>query len=202
MSPTDSKRYTTGTEPAVAASSDSSESRPAASGLPDEKELAERFRERLRVFATRRLGNAAAAEDVAQETLRRMVDALRAGRVDNPAAFPAFVFETARHVCQQHHRAAGREGRAFRRLHEDGEALHAVAPDPLSALVSDDRANRVREALRGLSDTDRELLRLLYHEELETNDASSRLGLSPSALRVRKHRALKRLAELLDEKDL
>lgn len=171
-------------------------------GLPREADIAGRFRERLRLFAARRLGNAAAAEDVAQETLRRTVDALRAGKIADPAAFPAFVFATARHVCQQQHRSAGREDRALHRLHGDSSALAPAVPDPLVALVSEERARRVREALGGLAESDCALLRMLYHEQLDTSDVASRLGLSPSALRVRKHRALKRLGGLLDDMDV
>ena len=39
------------------------------------------FRERLRIFAARHLGDWTEAEDVAQETLGRALEALRAGRV-------------------------------------------------------------------------------------------------------------------------
>jgi len=60
-------------------------------------ELSLRFRDRLRFFAARRLRDKNLAEDVAQETLRRALEALRAGRVENLAALPSFLFETARH---------------------------------------------------------------------------------------------------------
>lgn len=192
----DIERYTAGRCPETAITTPSS-----SVALPDEADVAGRFRERLRLFAARRLGDAAAAEDVAQETLRRVVDALRAGRVANPAAFPAFVFGTARHICQQQHRSAGREGRALHRLQDDGNAHGPASPDPFAALVSEERGNRVRGALGGLGASDREILRMLYHEEAETADVASRLGLTPAAVRVRRHRALKRLGELLDEAD-
>ncbi len=193
----DIERYTAGRCPETAIANPSS---PAA--LPNEAHVADRFRERLRVFAARRLRDGASAEDVAQETLRRVVDALRAGRVDNPAAFPAFVFETARHICLQHYRSAGREGRALHRLHDNGNAHIPAVPDPLAALVSEERENCVREALGGLSAGDRELLRMLYHEEAETAEVASRLRVTPAAVRVRKHRALQRLGELLDGADI
>lgn len=198
----DSKRYTADCDPAAAPRTRFPDNARGTPALPHEDELADRFRERLRLFAARRLGDAATAEDVAQETLRRVVDAMRAGRITQPIAFPAFVFETARHVCQQHYRSAGREGRALHRVHGDSLAHGAFVSDPFSTLVSDDRAVRVRQALGSLRHDDRELLRLLYHEELETDEAASRLGLSPSTLRVRKHRALKRLGELLHDNEL
>jgi RNA polymerase sigma-70 factor (ECF subfamily) len=192
----DTERYPADRVPETAIAAPSS-----SVALPDETEIADRFRERLRLFAVRRLNDAAAAEDVAQETLRRVVDAVRASRIVNPAAFPAFVFQTARHICQQQYRSAEREGRALHRLHNDTDAQGPAAPDPLTALVAEERASRVRDALGDLSPSDRELLRMLYHEEHQTAGVASRLGVTPEAVRVRRHRALKRLGELLDEAD-
>jgi DNA-directed RNA polymerase specialized sigma24 family protein len=42
---------------------------------------------------------------------------------------------------------------------------------------------------------------MLYHEEMQTADVATRLGLTPEAVRVRRHRALRRLGDLLDEAD-
>lgn len=161
-------------------------------------ELADRFRERLLLFASRRLGDAAAAEDVAQETLRRVLVALREGRIENLAALPGFVFETARHICLHHYRSAGRESRALQRLH-DGAVPGPAAPDALAALVTEETRARVRQALDALSAEDSELLRMLFHDDAGTAGAADRLAITPAAVRVRKHRALRRLRRLLGE---
>lgn len=166
--------------------------------VPDDHALAHQFRERLRLFALRRLGDAAAAEDVAQEVLRRVSLALRESRVENPAALPGFVFQTALHVCLQHHRSAGREARALSRFASD-PSLAPVAVDPLAALIGGERRERVRRALDRLDRPDRLLLRMLYYELVEARDAAQRLGVTVEALRVRKHRALKRLGALLGD---
>jgi RNA polymerase sigma-70 factor (ECF subfamily) len=163
-----------------------------------EADVASRFWGRVRLFALRRLRDAAAAEDVAQEVLRRVVEAIRAHRLRNPAALPGFVFQTAHHVILQHHRGAGREVRALQRLHSATEG--AIAPDDsLALLISEERRQVVRDALFRLGDEDRELLTLLYQEHLEPLDVARRLAVTPGALRVRKHRALKRLAGMLGE---
>jgi RNA polymerase sigma-70 factor (ECF subfamily) len=164
-------------------------------GAPSESELASQYWDRIRVLAARRLGDAAAAEDVAQETLRRVVTALREGRVENLTALPAFVFQTARHICLQQQRSAGREIRALTRV---GAGSGPSNDDALAALISEERRVLVRRALEGLGDTDRELLRLAYFEELGTEELAHRLGTTAGAVRVRKHRALRRLSELLE----
>lgn len=163
-----------------------------------ESELASRFWDRIRIFAARRLRDSAAAEDVAQETLRRVVDALRAGRLENIDALPGFVFQTARHICLQRDRSAMRETRALSRWAEPG----AVAePDALVGLISDERRAAVRQAMEKLEHDDRALLRVLYFESVDTATAAGRMGVSAGALRVRKHRALFRLSELLQSRD-
>jgi RNA polymerase sigma-70 factor (ECF subfamily) len=164
-----------------------------------ETELAQRFWARVRLFAARQLGDIAAGEDVAQETLRRVFEALRGGRVADYAALPGFIFQTARHVCLRHHRSSGREARALLRLH-DGEAggERSTSGDCLTALITEERRRAVREALERLDHGDRDLLRLAFYDLLDAEQIAQRLALTTGAVRVRKHRALRRLAELLD----
>lgn len=166
---------------------------------PAEGELVRRFWDRIRLFALRRTGDVAAAEDVAQETLRRVLEALRADRILNVEALPGFVFQTARHVCLHHARSAEREGRAMDRLRRVDE--RPADPDPLTRLVTAERRAAVCRALDRLPDADRVLLAALYYDQLDPGEAAARLGLSPGALRVRKHRALKRLGELLERNE-
>lgn len=172
---------------------------PALHAAPDETGLVRQFRERLRLFALRRLRDAAAAEDVAQETLRRVLEACRAGRLQDPSALSSFVFQTAQHICLQQFRTHGREGRALRRLtgEDPPETAH-----PLAALIGDERRAAVRQALAQLSGEDRELLRQLYYEGTDTAVLAQRMGLTTGALRVRKHRVLGRLAALLSGRDV
>lgn len=162
-------------------------------------DLAVRFWERIRLFAARRLGGAEGADDVAQETIRRVAEALHSGRLRQPEALPGFVFRTAQHICQQHHRSTVREVRGLSRLavaEPDTES-----PDALAGLIAGERRRTVHRALLRLSADDREILRLLYFQEIEPETIARQWNLTPGALRVRKHRALKRLAELLDDRD-
>jgi RNA polymerase sigma-70 factor (ECF subfamily) len=163
-----------------------------------EAELAGRFRERIRLFAARRLGDVAAAEDLAQEVLRLVTESLRAQRVENLDALPGYVFRTAHHLCLQRLRAAGRESRALGRL--GGEpGPDPATHDPLAALIGEERRVAVRGAIRGLGVDDRRLLTLLYYDGLGTEAAATRFGITVEALRVRKHRALRRLAARLGD---
>jgi RNA polymerase sigma-70 factor, ECF subfamily len=164
-----------------------------------EAALAPRFWARLRVFAMRRVGDVATAEDVAQDTLKRVAEAIRAGRIEQPAALAAFVFQTARHICLQLQRSAEREARALSRaaIGEQPEVVPRAPPDALSALITDERRAAVRSALGRLDPDDAELLRLSYYDLLSADEVAARLGTTAGAIRVRKHRALRRLADQL-----
>ncbi|MGI8497401.1 MAG: RNA polymerase sigma factor [Gemmatimonadaceae bacterium] len=161
-----------------------------------EAALAETFWDRLRLFATRRLGDARLAEDVAQETLHRVIHSIRSGALRTPEALPAFVFATARHICQHRERSVQREERALLRFGSDSRSASSP-PDPLAELLGLERREMVRRALGRLSEPDRRLLRALFFEQREPADVARELGSTPGALRVRKHRALQRLAELI-----
>ena len=156
-------------------------------------EIAERYLPRLRMFALRRVGVLADAEDAAQETLRRVLVALREGRVIDLQALPAYVFETARHVCAHQARHHHRTERAHAGL-SDLVAAHSPERDPLSTRISAERVQAVREALATLTPDDRELLRLTYVEGLSAELIAGRLGLTAVNVRVRRHRLQRDLA--------
>ena len=160
-------------------------------------ELNERFWKRLCMFAARRLRDRSAAEDVAQETLRRVIEALRDNKIEKLEALPAFVFQTARNICLHYGRSARREEGALLRFRGGLRSSSGDDDDPLAALVDEARREEVRQALDQLDEDDRELLRLLYVDGLKSVDLARRLGIDPGTLRVRKHRALKRLSELI-----
>ena len=161
-------------------------------------ELAARFRGRILAVAVRLQVDGPAADDVVQETLQRVLVALRAGKVTSPEVLPAYVFAVVRNICLNHQRGSAREWRALSQVAaETVREETAPAPSVLDRLISDERRAGLREALERLEAPDRELLRLYYGEGLESAEIARRLGLKPGALRVRKHRALQRLGALV-----
>lgn len=162
-------------------------------------ELTERFWMRLRMFAARRLRDRNAAEDVAQETIRRVLEALRDQRIRNLDALPAFVFQTARNICLHEARSARREGAALSRFAGGQAVMTGPDEDPVTGLIDRARRDEVRAAIQQLGPEDRELLQLLYVDAESTPEIARRLAIDPGTLRVRKHRALKRLGLLLGQ---
>lgn len=155
-------------------------------------EKLEEFREPLKIFAARRLRDWAAAEDVAQETLTHGLEALRAGRLENPDALSGYLFQTALHICFRRFRSADRERRALARFRPAGSS-----EDVLGSLVSAERGVRLRQALETLDPDQRRLLEMTYRDELDSEAIGRELGVSPDAVRARRHRVIRRLAQTL-----
>lgn len=168
------------------------------SELVDSAALWRRFHARLLILGVRRLGNRADAEDMAQDALQRVTKALHENRLREPGALPAFVYQTAVHVCQQSLRKRYRERHALEGYARSSVDDGGVAA-PLSDLIDEERRRVVRLALQSLDMEDRELLEQIYTRDVDPEGLAGQLGITTGALRVRKHRALKRLSAALGE---
>jgi len=155
----------------------------------------EEFRAALRIFAARRTGDWAAAEDVAQEALRVGFEAMRAGRIPIREALPGFLFKTAVNLCMHRGRSVRRERRALERWGTETEK--AVGADALAAVLSAERRASLRKGLDLLEPEERQILELTYEQELDSDEIGRRLGITAGAVRVRRHRVIRRLSELL-----
>jgi RNA polymerase sigma-70 factor (ECF subfamily) len=143
-------------------------------------------------FSLGQTGDAALAEEAAQEALTALVQRWhRQGPPDSPAAF---VFAIAR-------RRAYRLS-LKRRLFEPLQTLferHSLEPSPEDRAVSRADLDRLLKALRRLAPGDREALLLVGVEGLELHRGAEVLGVSLSAIKMRVHRARKRLVKILEE---
>ena len=151
------------------------------------------LRSGARLLALRKLGDRDAAEDVAQETIARTLDALANGRVDNPDRLAAFVRGIARHIIADL-AGAGRRERSLDELPGSAEPADSTR-DALQALTDDEERAHLAAALRSLSRADRELLHLAFGEGLTPTEIAARLNEPSERIRKRKSRALERLRE-------
>src|SRR5262249_49022231 len=87
--------------------------------------------------------------------------------------------------------------RESRAMHRFAAAGPEPEPHPLVLLMGEQRKRDVRRALGQLETSDRELLEMTYGQELTAEEIGRRLGLTVGNVRVRRHRAIRRLAELL-----
>jgi RNA polymerase sigma-70 factor (ECF subfamily) len=174
-----------------------------------------RHRPGLRQFVALRLDPRVRARldpsDVVQETqleaYRRLADFLER----RPMAFRVWLRKTAyerllklrRYHVETAGRSVGRElGLADRSSLLLARPFLDRGPSPSQQLARGDLVRRVRQALAGLSETDREVLLMRNVDELPYREIGGILGLAPAAARQRYGRALLRLRELLRDAGL
>jgi RNA polymerase sigma-70 factor, ECF subfamily len=133
-------------------------------------------------FALRRAPTAADAEDVVAETF--LVAWRRFGEA--PADLRPWLFGVARHVLRHQYRAGARRDALSARL---AGALRGLA-------AGGDDGGWLVDALRELSENDRDVLTLTAWEGLSHGEAARVLGCTPAVVAVRLHRARRRLEAL------
>lgn len=145
-------------------------------------------------FCTGLSGDPAEGEEVAQEALASLVRYWRRrGEPDSPRAF---VYAVAR---RQAFRSRWRR-RLFAPL-EAAERRSDPGAGPEESSGDRDRVRAVLRALADLSGRDRQALLISALEEFSVEEAARVLGISPSAFKMRVHRARARLALKLGEAD-
>jgi RNA polymerase sigma-70 factor (ECF subfamily) len=143
---------------------------------------------RLYGFVTRSLlGNPAQIDDVVADiylTVWRRIDDVPA-----PPDDLLWLYGVARKVIAHHRRADGRRLRLVVRLHHER---------PPGTTHGDAANDEVLDALGGLGQRDREVIQLVIWERLSHREAAEVLACTENAVRIRLHRAKRRLAHRLE----
>ncbi len=149
-----------------------------------EHEFAEHFLPRLKSFFRARQALPDSIEELTQETIVAALLALRAGRLRELGSLEAFVLSIARHqlaeAFRQHAKLPANASP------NDQIALHSLAPELILT---------VRNEFYGLDLPNQRLLWLILVEGLRPAEVAPLLGLTEDAVRQRKSRLLRALAE-------
>ena len=144
----------------------------------------------LRRYAIHRGLSAADSDDLVAE-----VFTIAWRRIEEvPDDATPWLFGVARNVVRNLHRSDVRRARMQTRLPRP----EIAPPDDPDANSDSPSVERIRLALASLGERDRELLVLIAWDGLSPQQAAIVLGTTPSATRVRLHRARARLALALD----
>ena len=164
----------------------------------DEDVVAEIYREHapaLRRFVGRTSIDHARVEDVVQETVLRVWK-----QAPEVASMRAYLFQTARNILIDMHRAAGRRVTEVAEEHDDAHARR----DPLETnpVVEIDRAldqMLVEDALARLQEAHRDVVVRLYYRRLTVAEAAHELGVPEGTVKSRAFYAVRSLRAVLDE---
>ena len=147
------------------------------------------FSRELDSWLRTRLRDRSVIEDVRQETLRRVLQAVVHGSVLRDAnRLPQFVNGICRNVLLEYWRATSRTGE----LNECAFDFDEI-PSHEERSHTFEHIRRLETALMRLPADDLAVLRMLYYDELDRSEISRRVGINRGNLRVRLHRAISRL---------
>lgn len=151
-----------------------------------EAELCRRMAPRIRLYGLRHLRDEHAAEDLAQQVLLTVIEALRAGRLREPEKLASFVLGTCRMIVLELRRGAQRRERL---LEQFGADLLAPSQPPLPQLDHE----RLTRCVQDLKERERAVVVMTFYDERTGADVASFLGLSEANVRVIRHRAIHQL---------
>jgi RNA polymerase sigma-70 factor (ECF subfamily) len=164
--------------------------------------LVERYQDRVYRLALRMSHNASDAEEIAQETF--LLAHRSIASFQGQSRFWTWLYRIAVNCALMQRRAARRHPvQSLELVNASGGAVARALGEPLEGadelIHRKMLAQRVREALAQLDESQRAALVLRDLEGLSSEDAASVLGVSPEVVRQRAHRARLRMREQLGD---
>ena len=156
-------------------------------------EIYRRHRDRVYRFAYRMTGSVETAGDITHNCFAFLLQ--------SPSRFDAARASLATYLCTAARNQSLRHaGRAWRERTDGGAPDLRPSQDrgPLERLLEDERARLVRDAVSRLAPLHREVLILAEYEELDLATVAAIVGTSVGAVKVRLHRARRRLRAALE----
>jgi RNA polymerase sigma-70 factor (ECF subfamily) len=161
-------------------------------------EIIRDYKDGLILYLNSIIPNGIVAEELCEDTFVRL--AVKKPRFSGRSTFKTFLYAIGRRVAADHLRKSrGKATVSLETLAEEGFDLPAEE-DVVSAYLRDETHRAVHRALGRLTDSHREVLWLVYFEDLSVKEAAEVLGKSPHAAESLIHRArLSMKAELEKE---
>ena len=141
----------------------------------------------------RMLGDAAEAEDAAQETFMRAYRSIK--HYDNSRPFPTWLMSIAAHYCIDQIRK-----RRMKMVSVDDMGFAEPSddtPGPESSLSRSEEQSMVRGLLDQLSPVDRAAVVMYYWDDFSYEEIGNALSLTESAVKSRLHRARRDMAQMM-----
>ncbi|HEX2024810.1 MAG TPA: sigma-70 family RNA polymerase sigma factor [Actinomycetota bacterium] len=152
-------------------------------------ELVERTHRQVYSLAARLVGDRHEAEDVAQEAYLRVHRSLRSFRGES--SFRTWLYRIVANTAMSHLRRRGR----FGDVQDDAETVLRLADAP--AVHTDVDTDELRRAMETLPEVQRFVVLMKDAYGFSCQEIAEQMGVSEGAVKVRLHRARRRLKEAL-----
>jgi RNA polymerase sigma-70 factor, ECF subfamily len=159
--------------------------------VASEEQLCRTYASRIRGYGLRHLRDAAAAEDLVQHVLLAVLQAVRAGTIENPERLGAYVLGTCRYAVRDMQRGAARQ----RKIAEQNAAALPDGYEPSWPRVA---RERLEHCLMALDERARAIVLATFAYEHDTDEIGRAFELSPGNVRVVRHRALAKLQTCIE----
>jgi RNA polymerase sigma-70 factor (ECF subfamily) len=148
-----------------------------------EAEVCRRMGPRIRLYGLRHLRSAAAADDLVQQVLLTVIEALRSGAVRESGKLPHFVLGTCRMTVI-----------ALRRVARRQERLLAEFRAPVPILDGAQLAS----CIQSLKERERSVVVHTFYDEQTAAQVGASLRISEANVRVIRHRAIRQLRACME----
>jgi RNA polymerase sigma-70 factor (ECF subfamily) len=150
-----------------------------------EAELCRRTGPRIRLYGLRHLRSPSAADDLVQQVLLKVLEALRTARLREPEKLAQFVLGTCRMTVLDLRRSAQRQEELL--VMFGGDLVPDAPPQPRL----DDR--QLARCVQALRERERSVVVMTFYDERTAAETARFLGISEANVRVIRHRAIQQL---------
>jgi len=155
-----------------------------------EAEMCLRMAPRIRLYGLRHLRSPAAADDLVQQVLMKVLEALRAARLREPDKLAPFVLGTCRMTVVEQRRSTRRQETLLAMFGSD------LVPAPPPAPRLDDR--QLAHCVQALKERERTVIVMAFYDEQTAGETARLLGTSDANVRVIRHRAIRQLRACME----
>ena len=154
-----------------------------------EAEMCRRMAPRIRLYGLRHLRSPSAADDLVQQVLLKVLEALRSARLREPDRLAQFVVGTCRMTVLDLRRSANRQEELLAIFGGD------LVPDPPPMPTLDDR--QLASCVQALKERERSVVVMAFYDEQTAAETARALGISEANVRVIRHRAMQQLRDCM-----
>lgn len=153
--------------------------------------LFNRYRDAIRRLFVQRLGSAADADDLLQETFIKVY--LNVHRYDSRYTFGQWLYTIARNTFVDF----TRKSRVSLSIDEHFTAPAATTPTPEESIINSQQRMQIEKFLEQLSEQHRTLFRLRFIEEYSYEEIADKLQMPMGSVKTGIHRARERMCKMI-----